>query len=134
MKTTFITTLIASLATAKLHWSELGNYTFQQYVHDYNLDIKHGTEDYSTRFAIFTKELERVIAHNLSGASWKENINHMSHLTAAEKNSSLGYVKGMPVKFESQKDLPDHVKLLPVSELPSQVDWRTQGVVSAVKD
>jgi len=76
-----------------------------------------------------------VITHNLSGASWKENINHMSHLTAAEKNSSLGFVKGKyPARFESQKDLPDHVKILPVSELPSQVDWRTQGVVSAVKD
>jgi hypothetical protein len=54
MKSTFLTTLIATLVQAKLHWSELGNYTFQQYLHDYKLDIKHGTEDYSNRFAIFT--------------------------------------------------------------------------------
>jgi len=34
MKSTFLATLIATLAQAKLHWSELSNYTFQQF----NLD------------------------------------------------------------------------------------------------
>jgi hypothetical protein len=68
------------------------------------LDLKHGTEEYAMRHAIFTKELERVIAHNFSGASWKENINHMSHLTAVEKQSFLGRTKGKVPRLQSQKD------------------------------
>jgi hypothetical protein len=68
------------------------------------LNLKHGTEEYSLRHAIFTKELERVIAHNLSGASWKETINHMSHLTATEKQSFLGRTKGKVPRLQSQKE------------------------------
>jgi len=45
------------------------------------------------REANFLAEHARVIAHNNSGASWKENINHMSHMTAAEKKVYLGHTK-----------------------------------------
>jgi cathepsin L len=84
------------------------------------------------REANFLAEHARVIAHNNSGASWKENINHMSHMTAAEKKVYLGHTKTRTGKLQSQKFVNKSVK--PVSELPENVDWRTAGVVSAVKD
>ena len=133
MKASFLVALIAAVAQAKPHWSQIQNYTFQQFVQEFNLDLHHGTEEYSTRLAIFERELERVVAHNLhSGASWKENINHMSHLTATEKQAVKGRTKSKVDRLSSQKDRDFELK--PVSELPKHVDWREKGVISAVKD
>ena len=39
MKATFLAAVIATLAQAKLHWSELQNYTFEQFILDHNLNI-----------------------------------------------------------------------------------------------
>ncbi len=86
------------------------------------------------REALFTQELQRVITHNHSDASWKENINRMSHMTATEKRSFYGITKGKVPRLDSQMDLPSDFNLKSINELPYQVDWRSQGVVSAVKD
>ena len=135
MKFTFFTALIAAVAQAKPLLGDLHKYTFEQFVKEYNLDINQGTEEYSMRLAIFERELERVISHNLhSNSTWTENVNHMSHMTATEKKAYHGRAKGKFPKLESQKDRPTNFNLKSVAELPASVDWRTQGVVSAVKD
>ena len=134
MKATFLAAVIATLAQAKLHWSELSNYTFTQFLHDYHIDLKSGSEEYALHEALFTQELQRVITHNHSDASWKENINRMSHMTATEKRSFYGITKGKVPRLDSQMDLPSDFNLKSINELPYQVDWRSQGVVSAVKD
>jgi cathepsin L len=69
-----------------------------------------------------------------SGASWKENINHMSHLTATEKSAFDGRTKAKLERLDSQRDFPADYKIKTAAELPKHVDWRQQGVVSAVKD
>jgi len=56
----------------------------------------------------------------------------MSHLTASEKKSFLGRTKPKHDRLESQKS--PNLEIEPLSALPTNVDWRTQGVVSAVKD
>ena len=129
----FLVALIAAVAQAKPHWSDLKNYTFAQFVAENELGLQHGTEEFALRKAIFEQELERVIAHNLhSGATWKENINHMSHLTISEKNAFLGRTKTKHDALKSQRQ--SNFELKSLSELPTNVDWRSQGVVSAVKD
>jgi hypothetical protein len=72
----------------------LSNYTFEKFINDYHIDIKSGSEEYALRQAIFNQEIQRVISHNHSNASWKENINRMSHMTATEKQSFHGRTKG----------------------------------------
>lgn len=69
-----------------------------------------------------------------SGASWKENINHMSHMTATEKSAFDGRTKGKVARLDSQRDFPADYKMKTIAELPTSVDWRTEGVISAVKD
>jgi cathepsin L len=69
-----------------------------------------------------------------SGASWKENINHMSHLSATEKSAFDGRTKSKLERLDSQRDFPADYKMKSANELPKHVDWRQQGVVSAVKD
>ena len=107
-------------------------YTFQQLIQDFNLVIDHSS--YAERQALFEAELKRVIRHNNSNASWTETVNHMSHLTATEKKALGGRTKGRVAKLESQKERPADYKLKAIKELPTSVDWRTHGVVSAVKD
>lgn len=74
--------------------------------------------------------------HNKLGKSWKEGINKYSAYTSAEKKVYLGRSKyaNNYHKSKYEKPFPDNLKLKPVSELPTSVDWREAGVVSAVKD
>ena len=131
MKFTFFAALIAAVAQAKPTISDLENYTFDKFVQDFSLDtFFHGPADLAERQALFEAELKRVIAHNNSKASWKETVNHMSHLTATEKKAFRGRTKGKYSTFATKKNSFN----LGLSELPASVDWRTKGVVSPVKD
>ena len=103
MKSTFLASLVAAVALAKPHWSNLNQYTFKEFVAEHGLPLEHGTKEYGIRNEIFEKELERVIQHNQSNATWKETINHMSHLTASEKRAFLGRTKPKHDKLSSQK-------------------------------
>ena len=133
MKSTFLVALIAAVAQAKPHLHELKNYSFTQFVADFGLGLEHGTEEFSMRHEIFSKELDRVVNHNdHSNATWKETINHMSHLTASEKKAFLGRTKTKHERLESQRSA--NIELKSLAELPTDIDWRTEGVVSAVKD
>ena len=77
--------------------------------------------------------MARVVLHNKSNASWKENINHMSAMTAAEKKVYHGRNKIQP-KEKLGTELEKNFTNVPESDLPVNVDWRAAGVVSAVKD
>jgi len=68
------------------------------------------------------------------GATWKENINHMSHLTSTEKQAFGGRTKSKLPKLSSQKALPADFVIKSEKDLPTNVDWREKGVTSAVKD
>jgi len=132
--------------THKPTWRELRGYTFDKFIADFKLDIKHDTEEYLQRRGIFMKELARVVAHNAAAAEgatrgrsvWTENVNHMSAMTATEKKSFYGRDKNVKQASRSnlthQKQLPSNYKLMPVESLPTAVDWRSEGVVTAVKD
>jgi len=131
MKFAFFAALIAAVAHAKPTLSELETYTFEQFVQDFSLDtFFHGPADYAERQALFEAELKRVVAHNNSNSTWTETVNHMSHLTATEKKAFRGRTKGKYSTFATKKNSFN----LKLGELPASVDWRSQGVVSAVKD
>jgi cathepsin L len=136
MRSLFIALCVAAVA-AKPSWRELKGYTFEQFVADFKMDYKAGSADYADRKAIFDAELARVVAHNAGGAKWKENVNTMSALTAAEKKAFNGRAKRTAAAHQPAYHTAlkaNSFPKSPVSVLPSDVDWRTQGVVSAVKD
>jgi cathepsin L len=131
MKATFFAALVAA-ASAKPLLHQIESYTFADLVEEFNLDFTEGTQEFEIRSAIFEIERARVVAHNKSGASWKENVNHMSHLTGSEKKAFLGRTKGRVPVSQFQKE--NKTEQLPLADLPASVDWRDAGVVSAVKD
>ena len=129
-----IATLCASTLAAKV--IDLGNYSFDQYLVDFNL--KFQSSELAARKATFLREVARVQAHNAKNLSWKEEINKFSVLTSAEKKASLGHHKGVAHKskgmLKNAQQLPANFQFKAVSALPANVDWRSKGVVSSVKD
>lgn len=115
---------------------QLPEYTFDKYVKDFRHPWNPDHAEYSDRKAIFEKELNRVVTHNALGKQWKEGINKFSAFSAEEKKAFHGRSKyaNQHHKPRHQVPIPDSFKMKPVSELPSSVDWRDAGVVSAVKD
>ena len=81
MRTTYLAALIAAVAQARPHLEALKSYTFEEFVAEYQLDLQPDTQEYALRRQNFEMELARVVAHNNSGKSWTENINHMSAMT-----------------------------------------------------
>jgi cathepsin L len=133
----FLFALSVALVAAKPSWRELQGYTFEKFVSDFHIDVKAGTPEYSDRKAIFNAELARVTAHNSANASWKESVNHMSAMTATEKQAFYGRNKASATSHQPAYRSAlqsSHFPMKDASELPTDVDWRHSGVVSAVKD
>mmetsp|Transcript_18348 Transcript_18348/g.13348 ORF Transcript_18348/g.13348 Transcript_18348/m.13348 type:complete len:374 (-) Transcript_18348:171-1292(-) len=129
--------IAASLAFAS-GARDLQNYTFDMFLDEYQLSY-HPSE-IPARRNIFNAELARVRAHNEKKGAWEETINKFSAMTPKEKKAVInGRSKGAAreqsrVKSQNSHDLPADFQLKPVADLPKQVDWRSKGVVSAVKD
>jgi hypothetical protein len=133
MRAVFLSALVAAISQAHVHWSQLHSYTFEQFVADYKLNLHQNSQEYVVRRQTFEAELARVLQHNQANATWKENINHMSAMTAAERKVYHGRNKLQP-KNKLSTELEKNFTNVPESDLPVTVDWRTAGVVSAVKD
>jgi len=130
--------LLSTLAivAGKTAWNQLENYTFEQYLEEFN--IKYHPSEISARKAIFDSELTRIRAHNAKNASWKEGVSKFTTMTADEKKTFFGRNKGAAQaqrkNLKSSQPLPKDFKLRSVDQLPTSVDWRESGIVTAVKD
>lgn len=117
---------------------DLDNYTFEQFLAENNLSY-HPSE-LAARRNIFNAELARVKAHNAQKLGWEEDMNRFSAMTPKEKKAiNGGRNKGAAhsmnkLKSDKSHSLPADFQLKPVVDLPKNVDWRTKGVVTAVKD
>lgn len=132
-----ILSLLVILASGKPTWKDLHNYSFQQFQNDF--DLNYPVSDLELRESLFSIELERVIEQNKKNLSWKDGINKFSAMTDSEKDSFKGRSKGAANLHSksvrhSFKFLNDKLPLKSIKDLPTEVDWRTQGVVSPVKD
>ncbi len=121
---------------AKTSWKDLDNYTFEQYLQEFHHQFP--ASELPTRRAMFDSELKRIKAHNAGSASWKEGVSKYTVLSAAEKKALYGRSKGAAQhqqKFlKKSNPFPEGYSMKPVSALPKSVDWRNEGIVSAVKD
>ena len=99
--------------------------------------VKYQSGEIAKREQLFKAELSRVKAHNAAKKSWTETINKFSAMTVEEKRGvTLGLHKG---KKHASKGtlLSAQASSAPVKELsslPTNVDWRTAGIVTPVKD
>jgi cathepsin L len=122
--------------SAKTLWHQLDTVTFEQYLSEYNL--QYSESELPARRERFNSEVARIKAHNAKDKSWKEGLSKFTLMTEAEKKAFFGRSKGASSAgkktLKNLRDLPSDFKLREVSELPKNVDWRSKGIVSPVKD
>jgi len=117
----------ADIATSS--WEQLDNYSFEDYVADFN---KHyNAEEYAMRKAIFDKEIAAIRAHNRDTTkTWKEGVNKYTDATTQEFAALRGY---NPSKRPAISYNVPHT-FARSSDLPTTVDWRQKSVVTPPKD
>jgi len=126
--------LIAVAAAIRPRWNELEGYTFDRYAKDH-FKVYQNDAEYDMRKQIFEDKLAKIKNHNKdSSKSWKEGVNHFTDRTDAEFQQLLGLDK--PLLYTQKASITEQpfVPKVPLSELPTDVDWRKEGIITAVKD
>jgi len=115
---------LAALASA--NYSEL---EFAQFKEKFGKTYLTRSE-HQLRFDIFKTNLKKIEEHNKSGASWTMGVNQFSDLTDAEFQSMhMGGYKRLPTPANNFS-----IVTKPAKDLPAEIDWRTKGVVTDVKN
>jgi len=115
------------LALAPLHEREYEN-QFVQFIE--NFDKTYEPDNFFHRFGIFKSWVDTIREHNAGNHTWTMGINQFSDLTPAEFKekylSSLLFPPGWQPAAE--------VTMLPDPSLPNDIDWRSKGAVTPVKN
>mmetsp|Transcript_5542 Transcript_5542/g.6898 ORF Transcript_5542/g.6898 Transcript_5542/m.6898 type:complete len:374 (-) Transcript_5542:116-1237(-) len=111
----------------------LSTYDFSQYVIDFHKNYQNENE-LNIRKEIFLSKRNEIIKHNNLGLSWTENVNEFTDETKLEEKSRKGLNKAMLYESRSKKAIRQKTEPTLRNDLPESVDWRTQGVVTAVKN
>jgi len=112
-------------------WNQLENYSFEDYVKDFNRDYSY--MEYIERQQIFEKNLGDIKTHNSNPLfTWKKGVNKFTDQTQEEFKLLLGLNK--PLLYR-QKNLHSGPYYEPVPiDAPISIDWRDKGIVTPVKD
>jgi len=102
---------------------------FEQYIKDFGK--RYAADEKQERFAAFKENYEYILQENDKGHSYKLGLNPFSDQSSDEfLQGRLGLRKTQTQPGSRHT----HVPKLPKSALPSSVDWRAKGVVTAVKN
>ena len=104
---------------------------FERFKQKYGKEYSSAAEE-RLRFKIFSANAAAVETHNAArSSSYTRGINQFSDLTQEEWEAAFlgGYRKMGPAKNTQAKATSYEVK-----DLPASVDWREEGVISAVKN
>jgi hypothetical protein len=84
------------------------------------------------RFKIFAEKLESIDAHNQKeDTTYKRGITEFSDLTSEEFLSRMTY---HPTFLPETKLADSRLNLQTLSDLPEEVDWRSSGIISNVRN
>lgn len=121
--------LAIGVSNAKTLWHQLEDYTFEDYVQEY--EKNYATEkEFNYRKGLFEKKLKEIFEHNTSPSTYKKGVNKMSDLTHEEFKARYTGTKATYNSNAVRLDM-SHVSL---KDVPNDIDWRTKGVVTPVKN
>jgi cathepsin L len=110
--------------------------TFEQFAKEHGRTYSVGSDEYRLREAIFYANLQAANHHNMnSNATWTLGINQFSDMTPEEfKFKVKGYNKNVAALHQQSRIVNFAASEVSVDDLPEEVDWRTKGVVTPVKN
>jgi C1A family cysteine protease len=94
---------------------------FKEFKNKFNK--KYAAEEEAVRFGIFQGNLKMIREHNAAGHSFTLGINQFTDLTNAEYRQM--YLRPMKI---------DHEVPVYTDKVVGDIDWRTQGAVTPIKD
>lgn len=105
---------------------ELEEQEFQQYIIQYNK--AYTNEEYVQRLQTFRDNLAFIRIQNSLGNDWVLGVNKFADLSPAEFKARYLSKK---MDLSSKKPAQEFVQL---TDLPTKIDWRTEGAVTGVKN
>jgi len=113
-------------------------YTFAQYLIEHQKSYPNEAE-HAYRSALFETRLQKIIAHNKNPSyTWKEGVNQFTDMTDVEIKGYLGLNKALLYQtFHKRGIIPQRAAPVDpkfMETLPDNVDWRTAGIITNVKN
>lgn len=132
--------LVLAVTSKHSKWFELDDYTFEKYISEFGKKYM-SVDEHNQRESLFYEKLSKIKQHNKDHSkTWKEGVNHFTDRTEEEFMQVLGLNKQLLYSTKYKRDQSftkkpiSHVNPIDVKALPPSVDWRTKGIISAVKD
>jgi len=105
-------------------------YSFDDYLRDFHRS--YVSSELDKRRGIVENALRRISVHNsLPGRLWTAGVNEFTDWAPEELHMLRGYNKVQGFSLSSQ---PQPAQLENLDSIPSSLDWREKGVVTAVKE
>jgi len=127
---------VSTTSASVIPWQNVESFTFASFLEATKAHAadRMTPEEFAMREGLFLREKLRVVSHNSKNLSWKETLNKFSALTDEEKRKYRGFSKTNS-KVGKTTSLSESVKpSVDIVSLPKNVDWRNEGIVTAVKD
>jgi len=102
---------------------------FVQYIEKFDKQYAH--EEFFARFGVFKSWVDYVREHNSGNSTWTAGINQFSDLTAAQFKAQ--YLSSLLIPTEGVAT-PVETTILPDPSQPNDIDWRSKGAVTPVKN
>merc|ERR1712002_937078 len=123
----FLLSCLTALAVAS--YADYTKLQFAQFKEKYGKTYLSRSEN-QLRYRVFQENIKKIEEHNRSGASWKMAVNQFSDLTQAEFQSMyMGGYKRLPTPAEYFTTVSK-----PARDHPAEIDWRTKGAITDVKN
>lgn len=108
---------------------------FTNFINTYNKSYENS--ELTFRFDIFKNNLQKINDHNSQGHTWTMSINKFADLTSEEfkeqntcYNSESSFFNSKKLRFDEYVN----TNVIDVSDLPTEFDWTTKGIVTPVLD
>jgi len=123
--------VLAFLAVAVMALEPLSEMEYQSQFVSYveNFDKTYSHEEFFNRYRVFKGWVDFVREHNAANHTWTAGINQFSDLTAEE--FKVQYLSGLIIP---QGDNRAETIVLPDPSQPNDIDWRSKGAVTPVKN